>query len=1018
MPISVVLASGTVVLEDVDMTPNDTVKVLRGMVAMALRGLSFKLITAQGQEVKDYMLLGRLGLVDGAVVYAIIHPMVMYTTEQAFAALMSDGSVVTWGCTCNWGNCNALRAQLAADVQDIYSTRNAFAALKSDGSVVTWGRYWPGGNRDAVRVQLAAGVQKIYSTGNTFAALKIDGSVLTWGGCADFVNPDTVLAGLSADFQGFYSNNMAFAGVKSDGSVVTWGHEDFGGNCDNARAQLTAGVQHIYSTDFAFAALKSNGSVVTWGDPDFGGNCDAVCTQLAAGVQQIYHTRLAFAALKVNGSVVTWGHEDFGGNCDSVRAQLSADVQQISFTISAFAALKTDGSVVTWGHPIGSSCDATRAQLAAGVHQIYSSSYDFAALTSDGSVVTLGQQDGFSNAKWAQLSGGVQQIYSTSLAFAALTSNGSVVTWGDFESGGNSDAVLVQLAANVQEIYSTCTAFAAVKSDGSVVTWGNPSCGGNSDAVRVQLATGVTPFVLSLPHTSDIQKASPEYPADFDNASAGEIEKRRDILEKACVEDMASVLQTINNDWEEMLSHFPDYVRASLAVDAKEMHRKGCYYRILEEIVSSRCDQVAEVPRAVAPKVNPSEGVSAEEGNRRRRVLKGLTSNNLNFVDEQVKAKWQDEVSCMPDCLRTQVPREPPSEFYKTHYYDILFKIYANDGEVADRGSGSPIHQAAVASARLAIAAGTDSVISPGLGMASILDGTAIEVSSKATDILKLEFIGSAELLAHGATCSLWNYEGVLLEWDKEARRVNHKVKDGPQSPAKKQPVGGRVAMDILLADNTGPVMVTLWDVAAKEFFLTVEKLSQADPDGKSVCRKTIVSLNGMKAGDLPNSTWNGNIVTRMKVLHSIPKTQSREGTLISVIEAPSSPYLKEHQFHQPQSEVCVARYFPFRAKMSGAFRGTFKGMIADPLDSEVSRNGNLKKIFSLVDEEGYWFTCCALGRNATSRCLTNGTEVVVFNGTGRACIGSSSVMIYLMKDAVVIPVGRRFPLTAKKIQI
>ncbi|MBA4467324.1 hypothetical protein FHK98_19055, partial [Cylindrospermopsis raciborskii CS-506_A] len=68
----------------------------------------------------------------------------------------------------------------------------AFAALKSDGSVVTWGNYIYGGDSSSVSSRLTsgvtqifstgyAGVTQIFSTGYAFAALKSDGSVVTWG---------------------------------------------------------------------------------------------------------------------------------------------------------------------------------------------------------------------------------------------------------------------------------------------------------------------------------------------------------------------------------------------------------------------------------------------------------------------------------------------------------------------------------------------------------------------------------------------------------------------------------------------------------------------------------------------------------------------------------------------------------------------------------------------------------------------------------------------------------------------
>ena len=56
----------------------------------------------------------------------------------------------------------------------------AFAALMSDGSVVTWGDAECGGNSATVEEDLK-GVETIYSTGGAFAALMLDGSMVTWG---------------------------------------------------------------------------------------------------------------------------------------------------------------------------------------------------------------------------------------------------------------------------------------------------------------------------------------------------------------------------------------------------------------------------------------------------------------------------------------------------------------------------------------------------------------------------------------------------------------------------------------------------------------------------------------------------------------------------------------------------------------------------------------------------------------------------------------------------------------------
>ena len=82
---------------------------------------------------------------------------------NAFAALKTDGSVVTWGSSAYGGNSSAVAAQLAGGVASIWSNRYVFAALKTDGSVVTWGDSAYGGNSSAVAAQLAGGVQSLAS---------------------------------------------------------------------------------------------------------------------------------------------------------------------------------------------------------------------------------------------------------------------------------------------------------------------------------------------------------------------------------------------------------------------------------------------------------------------------------------------------------------------------------------------------------------------------------------------------------------------------------------------------------------------------------------------------------------------------------------------------------------------------------------------------------------------------------------------------------------------------------------
>ena len=58
---------------------------------------------------------------------------------DAFAAMLGDGSVVTWGNAENGGDSSAAQGQLKNVQQVQASAGGAFAAILGNGSVVTWG---------------------------------------------------------------------------------------------------------------------------------------------------------------------------------------------------------------------------------------------------------------------------------------------------------------------------------------------------------------------------------------------------------------------------------------------------------------------------------------------------------------------------------------------------------------------------------------------------------------------------------------------------------------------------------------------------------------------------------------------------------------------------------------------------------------------------------------------------------------------------------------------------------------
>ena len=66
------------------------------------------------------------------------------TSDDAFAAILADGSVFAWGGH-GGGQCEHVKEQLQ-NVKLVQANARAFAAIKEDGSVVTWGQSAFGGD--------------------------------------------------------------------------------------------------------------------------------------------------------------------------------------------------------------------------------------------------------------------------------------------------------------------------------------------------------------------------------------------------------------------------------------------------------------------------------------------------------------------------------------------------------------------------------------------------------------------------------------------------------------------------------------------------------------------------------------------------------------------------------------------------------------------------------------------------------------------------------------------------------
>lgn len=113
------------------------------------------------------------------------------------------------------------------NIREIQATKGAFAAILADGSVVTWGSASAtNGNFFGVQHQLRS-ARKIQAADNAFAAILSNETIVTWGVQSmelSFAAPHHLQS-----VQQIQASDAAFAAILSDGSVGTWGHPNRGG---------------------------------------------------------------------------------------------------------------------------------------------------------------------------------------------------------------------------------------------------------------------------------------------------------------------------------------------------------------------------------------------------------------------------------------------------------------------------------------------------------------------------------------------------------------------------------------------------------------------------------------------------------------------------------------------------------------------------------------------------------------------------------------------------------------------
>ena len=150
--VEVGLISGNITT--VQATLDETVETLKVRAQASLGVGKGRLLDSCGDVLDGSMQIKKARLQNGDSLTLHIRAAQVTGCCDAFAAILGDGSVVTWGIDENGGDSSAVQGQLK-DVQQLQATSGgAFAAILGNGSVVTWGNAEYGGDSSSVQDQL------------------------------------------------------------------------------------------------------------------------------------------------------------------------------------------------------------------------------------------------------------------------------------------------------------------------------------------------------------------------------------------------------------------------------------------------------------------------------------------------------------------------------------------------------------------------------------------------------------------------------------------------------------------------------------------------------------------------------------------------------------------------------------------------------------------------------------------------------------------------------------------------
>jgi hypothetical protein len=400
----------------------------------------------------------------------------------------------------------------------------------------------------------------------------------------------------------------------------------------------------------------------------------------------------------------------------------------------------------------------------------------------------------------------------------------------------------------------------------------------------------------------------------------------------------------------------------------------------------------------------------------RKDMLARASDEDLVKISSIINASWNSFRANSPIDMQEKLFLNSPSQkFLDKHWYKTLAETVGQTQQASTRNmkeipctpSTLMITQCDVSQSQAQSSTGIAT------GMDFFLSGFAKVETSR--EPVQIDYMCAASIL-EAVPKTKCHFQGTLVNEVTEPRTIPKTT--SPASSPQRRPRNGdgqyaseggtpskrklgdgdeTFALDLILADKTGPIIMTLWGEEAKTF---TSKVQQSQRNHQVV----IVDCKFVEVNVLPENSWTGRFVTQVRQLCSLQALGDRTASTIVCIASGSAPGMTTMNFKSPSSTFCMSQFVPLTAPC----RGTFKGVVMDLGQIDHSTTGTEHKTFKLVDANGRFFKCQASYHNLQCGALQENQEVILFFALGRPPLKSKDGHLYMLRDSLIVPLGKK----------